>query len=69
MIKATLETRNFTFEAYGKDKAEALTVLMAGWSVHARQYGCQENFEPFQEDVNYQTVNLGWCYRDGSCLK
>lgn len=72
MIRAKLETRHFTFEAYGNDEAEAYTALQEGWDhMHRKQYPGAEAFDDFVQpgDVNFYPVEVGRAYRDGEELK
>lgn len=66
MIRATLETRHFSFEAYGKNKAEALDVLRTGWNLkHRQQYPDAREFDDlFACDVEYYEIKGGKAYRD-----
>lgn len=66
MIRATLDTRHFSFEAYGKNKAEALDVLRTGWNLkHRLQYPGARAFDDlFAGDVTYYKIVCGKSYRD-----
>jgi hypothetical protein len=72
---ATLETRNFTFQAVGTDDAHALRILEVAWSKHAAQYS-QIGVAPWDEisglfygngpeNVRFTTLPVGGATRDG----
>ena len=73
MIQAKLETRYFTFEAYGKDHADALNALRRGWDeVHkGKHYPDADSFDDYvtDGDVSYTRIGMGFCYRDGEILQ
>lgn len=72
MIRAKLETRHFTFEAYGNTKADAFDVLRRGWNhSHRKHYPDAQAFDDFVEagDVCFCTVEIGSSYRDNEELK
>ena len=68
MIKATLQTRNFTFEAYGPTVPHAVNALKRGLAAHARQY---ELAPTWADELKIQTQYFDTCkcYRDGEILK
>lgn len=71
MIRAKLETRHFTFEAYGETEAEALATLRFNWNCeHRRQYADAIPFDEFvaDGDVGLIEIDLGRAYRDGELL-
>lgn len=68
IFKATLETRNFSFEAYGTDEVNAQTALEVGLRNHARQYKLKLDwYVGFDIDVSER--ELGKCYRDREEMK
>lgn len=72
MIRATLETRHFTFEAYGNTEAGALEVLRRGWNhSHLKNYPDAQPFDDFIEegDVCFYHVEIGSSYCDGEEMK
>jgi hypothetical protein len=70
MIKATLQTHNFTFEAYGQTTAHATNALTRGLDGHARQYGLAADWwQPFEADIYTQYFDMCKCYRDGEQIK
>ena len=69
LVKAEFETPNFTFEAYGQDKDEALRLLKKAWSVHCAQSGADENYlNEYQDDITYTDIVAGSVFRDGHKL-
>lgn len=70
MIKATLQTSNFTFEAYGQTTAHATNALKRGLDGHASQYGLEANWwQPLEADIQTQYFDTCKCYRDGEAIK
>lgn len=68
MIKATLQTPNFTFEAYGPTTAHAVNALKRGLTAHAGQYGLEPTwYEPANIETQY--FDTCKCYRDGEAIK
>lgn len=68
MIKATLQTPNFTFEAYGPTTAHAVNALKRGLDGHTRQYGLAPDwYEPANIETQY--FDTCKCYRDGEKIK
>lgn len=68
MIKATLETHNFTFEAYGPTVPHAINALSRGLEAHARQYGLTPAWYD-RADIQTQYFDNCKCYRDGEAIK
>jgi len=68
MFKATFESRNFTFEAYGETVDAALEALHKGWDEHVRQSGATIPWSEVLEDSTVQPITLGGCYRDNEPL-
>ena len=68
MIKATLETSNFTFEAYGQTTAHATNALKRGLQAHAVQYGLAPTWAD-GHDIQTQYFDTCKCYRDGEQIK
>lgn len=68
MIKATLHTPNFTFEAYGPTTAHAVNALTRGLARHAVQY---DLMPLWYEPANIETHYFDTCvaYRDGEKIK
>lgn len=69
MIRAKLETRHFTFEAYGEDGAQAMEAMRIGWLVHKDQTGATADWPEFEPDVELQEMDKGVMYRDGEPVR
>ena len=70
MCRASLETRNFVFEAYGFDDEGARETLIAALKKHAiRSKMTPDWWEAFADGIQYRDVELGKAYRDGELLK
>lgn len=68
MIRATLDTRNFHFEAYGEDCADASAVLIDGLNRHAIAYQLPADwFSP--EDIEHFEIQIGRAYRDSEIIR
>lgn len=68
MIKATLDTKNFTFEAYGPTVAHAVNALTRGLAAHAVQYGLEPAWYD-RADIQTKYFDTCKCYRDGEAIK
>lgn len=68
IFKATIETRNFTFEAYSETQQEAVEALRTGLERHVAQYP-QEDGEAMEGIATLTFRKLGACYRDGEELE
>src|SRR5690606_19746669 len=67
MFKATLETRSFLFEAYGRTAEDAHKALTKGLLVHTEQHHLREDwYEGY--DTTVVPLALGNCYRDNQAL-
>jgi hypothetical protein len=65
MFKAELESRNFTFEAYGRTAAQALDALTAGLVDHAEQYGIAPDWwRQWEGDIFTTKFEMQVAYRD-----
>lgn len=63
--KATLETSNFQFEAYGADHDSAWGALVQGLKRHGATHRLRSDwFGEFLSDIQVRAVTLGVCYRD-----
>lgn len=70
MFKASLETKNFSFEGYGTSEQAARTALFRGLHRHADQ--CKIDGDVFVkdyiDDIQVQPIRLGVGYRDGALI-
>jgi hypothetical protein len=70
MIWAQLETRNFTFDAFGKTREEARNVLETACFAHAKQYRVDAQYflDLINDDdganVRWTEFEVGRAYRD-----
>jgi hypothetical protein len=67
MYRASLETRNFSFEAYGKTEQEAHNALHEGFVVHCRErrVPVDQFTQDYADDIEVRPIALGAAYRDG----
>jgi len=62
-VHATMETRNFMFEAYASDQQACEELLFNAWMAHCEQTGADRDL--WEElGINYRTVTLGTAWRD-----
>ena len=66
MFRAALETRHFSFEAFGETEKHARATMANLWRDHCVQYEQPNNFEEFEDGVNVMEFHIGRGYRDGS---
>lgn len=70
IFKAELETRNFSFAAYGDSHVAAHRALTEGLKRHAAQYRIPEDwFKDLEDEIASTPVELGVCYRDREVLR
>ena len=70
MIKASLETRNFSFCAYGMTTSHAMNALIRGLKQQAKDYGIESDwFEEYSEDIQCHYIKLNRAYRDSEIIK
>lgn len=63
--QASLDTRKFSFEAYGLSKSHAFMALDDLLNVHGEQYRIEENWwSDWMGDIVYREIKLGVGYRD-----
>jgi hypothetical protein len=63
--QATLDTRNFHFEAFAADKADAWSALFQALVRHGKHYGLPEDWiSEYLDAIEYRAVTLGSAYRD-----
>jgi hypothetical protein len=63
IVRATLETRKFYFEAYAQTKSHACAVLMEGLDRHAAAYKLSADWFSADE-IECREFELGNAYRD-----
>lgn len=69
MIMIEVDTRNFSFKAFGETEAEARQALKLGWLEHCRQYpDADPTYVDPKEDGNVTDFAPGFCFRDDSVL-
>lgn len=65
MFKARYDSRNFTFEAFGKTEKQAIEAMHDGLELHAKQYGLPMDWwREFEGDLYVVEIAFGKCYRD-----
>ncbi len=68
IVMAAYDSRNFSFEAFGVDEAQARAAFGRGLREHGRQYRgdvSEDWIAEAERDVSIRMVELGACYRDG----
>lgn len=67
--RALLETKHFTFEAFGDTARHARVALLKGLSIHGKVYKLPANwYEEDIPDIAETSFELGSCYRGASRL-
>ena len=70
MIKATYESANFTFTAYGQNAEDAINTLKGGLNQHAADYDLNTNWwHAYEADICIEHIELNKTYRDSELLK
>ena len=70
MIKATYESANFTFTAYGQTTTHAVNALKRGLDQHTTDYELDVGWwHKYAADIYTEHVQLNKAYRDGELLK
>lgn len=68
MIRATLDTKNFHFEAYGENHIAARDALINGLNRHAAAYDLAADwFSP--KNIEYFEIQIGRAYRDSEIIR
>ena len=68
IFKAELETRNFSFEAYGYSEVEAIYIMRQVWAKHRRQLGATDTWQDVEGDINVREIIVNAGYRDGTIV-
>ncbi len=64
--QATLKTHNFSFEAFGVRKSDALMALGDAMRVHGEKYNLESDWaDIFGQDIEFREIefNVGYCDR------
>jgi len=70
MIKASLQTANFDFVAYGQTVNHAKNALVRGLVAHGNQYGLDNDwFKPLENDIQTAYFETCACYRDNEYIR
>ena len=70
MIKASLETTNFSFTAYGESESHAVNTLKRGLDQHTTDYGCDNGWwHGYSNDIVVEHSELNKAYRDYELIK
>lgn len=65
---ASLETRHFSFEAYGYTEVEALYIMRQTWFKHRKQTEATDKWTDIEDDVQMREIIVGAGYRDGEIV-
>jgi hypothetical protein len=68
IYRANYESRNFSFEAYGKTKEDAKASLIIGLLRHMHQYNLEAEWY-HNDDISIVEYQLNAPYRDYSIIK
>ena len=68
IYRANYESRNFSFEAYGKTENDAKTALIVGLLRHMHQYDLNLDWY-HNDDISIVEYQLDTPYRDYSIIK
>jgi hypothetical protein len=70
IVKATYESTNFTFTAYGETETHAVNTLKRGLDQHTTDYGLDVGWwHKFSNDIFVEEIQLNEAYRDHELLK
>lgn len=70
MIKATYESPNFTFTAYGQTTAHAVNALKRGLNQHTKDYDLDNDWwKRFENDICIEYIELNKAYRNRELLR
>jgi hypothetical protein len=64
IFKASIETHNFDFEAYGENEHEVIEIMKKGVKKHCKQY--KASVDDFWEEyeIEITKIDLNKAYRD-----
>ena len=69
IYRADLETRHYSFHAYGISPEHAKEILEGTWMEHVKQTGADKDFlEQFADDIHVEACVPGVGLRDGDQL-
>jgi hypothetical protein len=68
IYRAFYESRNFSFEAYGKTENDAKTALIVGLLRHMHQYNLENDWY-HKDDISVVEYQLNTPYRDYSIIR
>ena len=69
MIKATLQTRNFEFTAYGQTTSHARNAMMRGLVNHGKQYGLDDDWlDDYVDSIYFVHIKPNLAYRDNELI-
>lgn len=70
MIKATYESPNFTFTAYGQTTAHAVNALKRGLNQHTKDFDLDADWwKRFENDIYTEYIELNKAYRDSELIR
>lgn len=70
MIKATYESPNFTFTAYGQTTAHAVNALKRGLNQHTKDYDLDNDWwKRYENDICIEYIELNKAYRNRELLR
>jgi hypothetical protein len=70
MIKASLDSPNFSFTAYGQTTSHAVNALKQGLAQHAIDYELDNGWwHKWSNDIYTEHIQLNRAYRDSELLK
>lgn len=70
IVKATFESPNFTFTAYGETESHAVNTLKRGLDQHTTDYELDNGWwHKWSNDIYTEHIELNKAYRDHELLK
>jgi hypothetical protein len=67
IYKGSYDSRNFSFEGYGKTRAEALATVHLALEIHTNNYDLEEGWF-YPEDVCVEEYEIGLPYCDRNLI-